>query len=94
MPNARVAAIHLEPYALGAALKCNSFNLGFAEPYVFGTRLTLGTELFGKQVLSSSYQSYESLTYGGKVSLAAPITDVQSEQPLIPWLITGWAWNQ
>lgn len=51
------------------------FNLGFAEPYVFGTRLTLGTELFGKEILSSSYQSYESLTYGGKVSLAAPITE-------------------
>ena len=51
------------------------FNFGFAEPYVFGTKLTLGTELFGKEYLANSYQSYNSLTYGGKVSLAAPITE-------------------
>jgi len=62
------AAISYGQYSKG-------FSLGFAEPYVFGTRLTLGTELFGKQILSSSYQSYQSLSYGGKVSLAAPITE-------------------
>jgi outer membrane protein insertion porin family len=50
------------------------FNLGFAEPYVLG-RAGLGVEVFGKDILASSYQSYENLTYGGKVSLSAPLTE-------------------
>ncbi|HMK79576.1 MAG TPA: outer membrane protein assembly factor BamA [Xanthobacteraceae bacterium] len=51
------------------------FDLAFAEPYVLGSRLTFGVELFGKENLANSYQSYDSSSIGGKVSLAAPITE-------------------
>jgi outer membrane protein insertion porin family len=50
------------------------FDLAFVEPYVLG-RAAFGAELFGKQTLASSYQSYESVIYGGKVSLSAPLTE-------------------
>lgn len=50
------------------------FNLGFVEPYVLG-RASLGAEVFGRQVQSSDFQSYESVTYGGKVSLSAPLSE-------------------
>lgn len=51
------------------------FNLAFAEPYAFGSRMSFGAELFGKQSLSSSYQSYDSTTYGGKLSLGVPLNE-------------------
>jgi outer membrane protein insertion porin family len=50
------------------------FNLSFFEPYVLG-RAGAGVEVFAKDTLASSYQSYENLTYGGKVSLSAPLTE-------------------
>jgi outer membrane protein insertion porin family len=56
------------------------FNLAFAEPYVLGSRLTFGGELFSKQSLSSTYQSYDNTTYGGKVTLAAPLTEEVATQ--------------
>jgi outer membrane protein insertion porin family len=56
------------------------FNLAFAEPYVLGSRITFGAELFGKQTLSSTYQSYENTTYGGRVTLTAPLTDEVATQ--------------
>jgi outer membrane protein insertion porin family len=51
------------------------FDLAFAQPYVLGSRLTFGVELFGKENLANSYQSYDSSSIGGKVGLTAPITE-------------------
>jgi outer membrane protein insertion porin family len=56
------------------------FNLAFAEPYVLDSRITFGGELFGKQTLSSTYQSYENTTYGGRVTLTAPLTNEVATQ--------------
>jgi len=53
----------------------NGFNLAFTEPYFLGTRASLGTEVFDKQTLSGSNQAYDTLTYGARISLAAPLTE-------------------
>jgi outer membrane protein insertion porin family len=52
-----------------------SFDVGFTEPYILGHRVSLGVDLFGKQVDSSSYQSYSSLVYGGSLTVGTPISD-------------------
>ena len=51
------------------------FDVGFTEPYIFGQRVSLGVDLFGKQTDSSSYQSYSNTVYGGSLTVGTPITD-------------------
>lgn len=51
------------------------FDLAFTDPYALGSRLSLGVELFGKEIFASSYQSYDSTFYGAKVSVGAPLND-------------------
>jgi outer membrane protein insertion porin family len=51
------------------------FNLSFTEPRVAGTGLTVGADLYAKQTLASSYQSYGSTTYGTTFRLGTPLTD-------------------
>lgn len=61
------AAVSFGQYSKG-------FDLAFVEPYVLG-RASLGAEVFGRQVQASDFQSYESVTYGGKVSVSAPLSE-------------------
>ena len=51
------------------------FDLSFTDPYALGPRLSLGIDLFGKETLAGSYQSFDSTVYGAKVSLGAPLTE-------------------
>ena len=51
------------------------FDLSFTDPYALGPRLSLGVDLFGKETLAGSYQSFDSTVYGAKVSLGAPLTE-------------------
>lgn len=51
------------------------FDIAFTQPYLFGQRISLGSNLFAKQSESSSYQSYNSMVYGGGVTLGAPLTN-------------------
>ena len=51
------------------------FDLAFVEPYLFGNRLSLGTNVFGSQTWASSYQSYASEKYGGALTLGTPLTE-------------------
>jgi outer membrane protein insertion porin family len=51
------------------------FNLAFSEPHVNGGGLTVGADLYGKQSLASSYQSYGSTTYGTTFRLGTALTD-------------------
>jgi outer membrane protein insertion porin family len=51
------------------------FDLAFTDPYALGPRLSLGVDLFGKEIFASSYQSYNSTFYGAKVSVGAPLND-------------------
>jgi outer membrane protein insertion porin family len=55
-------------YARGA-------DFSFTDPYALGPRLSLGVDLFGKETLASSYQSFDSTVYGAKFSAGTPLTD-------------------
>jgi outer membrane protein insertion porin family len=56
------------------------FDLSFVEPYLFGERLALGTDLFFHQTTASLYLSYLSKTYGGDIKLGIPIFENLSSQ--------------
>jgi outer membrane protein insertion porin family len=48
--------------------RTRSFEVAFVEPYFLGYRMSAGLEGFAKQSLASSYQSYDSTSYGGGVN--------------------------
>ena len=50
-------------------------DLSFTDPYALGPRLSLGVDLFAKETLASSYQSFDSTIYGAKVAVATPLSD-------------------
>ncbi len=50
-------------------------DLAFIDPYFLDQRLSLGVDLFGKETLANSYQSYDSTVYGAKISLGTPVND-------------------
>jgi outer membrane protein insertion porin family len=56
------------------------FDLSFVEPYMFGQRLAMGTDLFFHQTTASTYLSYLSKTYGGDIKFGIPISDNFSAQ--------------
>ena len=56
------------------------FDISFVEPYIFGQRLALGTDVFFHQTTQSLYLSYLSETYGGDIKLGIPITENLSVQ--------------
>jgi outer membrane protein insertion porin family len=50
-------------------------DLTVSEPYFLGTRVSAGIELFDRQSDVTSYQSYNSTTYGGALQFGTPITE-------------------
>jgi outer membrane protein insertion porin family len=58
----------------------DSLVLSFVQPYILGSRASLGVDLFGRLTSSSSYQSYGSDMYGTTLRLGMPITDDLSAQ--------------
>jgi outer membrane protein insertion porin family len=50
-------------------------DLSLVEPYFLGSRVSAGVELFGKQMLPNSYQSYGTDTYGATFSAGMPLTE-------------------
>jgi outer membrane protein insertion porin family len=54
--------------------------LSFVQPYLLGSRVSLGVDVFGKQSAPTSFQSYGSTTYGTGVRFGLPITDELSAQ--------------
>jgi outer membrane protein insertion porin family len=50
-------------------------DLSASEPYFLGTRVSAGIELYGKQNISSPYQSYGSDIYGATMQLGTPLTE-------------------
>src|SRR6266436_9652272 len=50
-------------------------DLSASEPYLLGTRVSAGIELYGKQNDASPYQSYGSDTYGATMQFGAPLTE-------------------
>jgi outer membrane protein insertion porin family len=51
------------------------FDLGLTDPYLLNQRLSGGVELLANQTMAYVNQSFDSLTYGGKLSLGMPLTD-------------------
>ncbi|HEY4919109.1 MAG TPA: outer membrane protein assembly factor BamA [Xanthobacteraceae bacterium] len=66
--------------ALALGEYTNSVDIGFVQPDILGSRVSLGLDIFGKQSLESTYQSYGSASYGTSVKLGLPITDDLSAQ--------------
>jgi outer membrane protein insertion porin family len=65
--------------ALGASLTygqyTKGFNLSYTQAHLGGSELTGGIDLYGKQSLASSYQSYGSQTYGTTFRLGTALTE-------------------
>jgi outer membrane protein insertion porin family len=59
--------------ALGQYLR--SGTLSFVEPYLLGNRMSLGLDLYYKETLTNSTQSYGSTAYGSTIRIGAPLTD-------------------
>ncbi|NIK46105.1 outer membrane protein insertion porin family [Variibacter gotjawalensis] len=55
--------------------RVRGFELSFVEPYLLGYRLAFGVDVFSKQILASTYQSYDSKTVGGGFRFGIPIMD-------------------
>jgi outer membrane protein insertion porin family len=53
----------------------NGFDLAFTEPDIFGSRASFGSELFGKQTTANTYQSFDTATYGGKLTVGLPLNE-------------------
>jgi outer membrane protein insertion porin family len=53
----------------------SGFDVGWTDPYALGPRLSLGVDLFGKEALADTYQSYNSTVYGAKISTGMPLND-------------------
>jgi outer membrane protein insertion porin family len=49
--------------------------LTFVDPYLLGNRVSVGGDVFYRESLTNSYQSYGSTTYGGDIKVGAPLTD-------------------
>jgi outer membrane protein insertion porin family len=50
-------------------------EVSFVEPYFMGYRMSLGLDVFEKQTLQSTYQTYGSTTIGGGISLGLPLRE-------------------
>jgi outer membrane protein insertion porin family len=50
-------------------------DLSASEPYFLGTRVSAGIELYGRQNISSPYQSYGSDIYGATLQVGTPLTE-------------------
>jgi outer membrane protein insertion porin family len=55
--------------------RARGFELSYAEPYLLGYRVLGGVDLFAKQTIASSYQSYDSKTYGSNLRLGFGLTE-------------------
>jgi outer membrane protein insertion porin family len=65
--------------ALGSTFTYGQYSRGFdvsvTDPYFFGNGLSAGVDLFAKQTLSNSYQSYGTENYGAMLLIGTPLTE-------------------
>ena len=68
--------------AAGNSSKCpprldNTYAAGawLCRPYLLGNHLSLGANVFYRESLTNSYQSYGRSAYGGDIKVGAPLTD-------------------
>ena len=62
------AAVQYGQYAKG-------FNVSFAEPYFLDQRLNWGFDIFARQTIPYTYQSYGTTTYGAGTRLGVPLRE-------------------
>jgi outer membrane protein insertion porin family len=62
------AGVRLGQYSKG-------IELALTEPYVMGSRVSAGINLFAKQAVSNSYQTFGSETFGGTLTLGTPLNE-------------------
>jgi outer membrane protein insertion porin family len=53
----------------------HSGSVSFVEPYLLGNRMSLGVDLFYKDVLTNPTQSYGGQSYGAGIKVSAPLMD-------------------
>jgi outer membrane protein insertion porin family len=58
---------------LGQYVRGGTFS--FVDPYLLGNHVWVGGDVFYRETLTNSYQSYGSLTYGGDLKTSAPLTE-------------------
>jgi outer membrane protein insertion porin family len=58
---------------LGQYVRGGTFS--FVDPYLLGNHVSAGGDVFYRETLTNSYQSYGSLTYGGDLKASAPLTE-------------------
>lgn len=51
------------------------FDFSFAEPYFLGYRMTAAVDLYYKETIQNSYQSYDSTVYGGALRAGMPLRE-------------------
>jgi outer membrane protein insertion porin family len=51
------------------------FDLGFTDPYFLSQHVAAGIDLFGKETLANTNQSYDTTLYGAKLSFGTPLND-------------------
>jgi outer membrane protein insertion porin family len=51
------------------------FTVGLTDPYALGPLISLGGELFANENLAGTYQSYNSIIYGARISTGMPLND-------------------
>jgi outer membrane protein insertion porin family len=55
--------------------RARGFELSYAEPYLLGYRVVGAVDLFAKQTIASTYQSYDSKTIGSNLRLGFGLTE-------------------
>jgi outer membrane protein insertion porin family len=53
----------------------DGFDVGLTDPYFLGQRMPAGAEIFANETLGNVNQSFNSIVYGGKLSLGTPLND-------------------
>ncbi len=59
--------------ALGQYLRSGS--VAFVDPYILGNRMSLGLDMFYKDILTNPTQSYGGQSYGAGIKVSAPLMD-------------------
>jgi outer membrane protein insertion porin family len=82
-PLAEVSVVERNLMGTGRVVKASvtygeyvkAVDVGFVEPYFLGSRASAGVDVFGKQTIANSYQSYGTDTYGASFSVGLPVTE-------------------
>jgi outer membrane protein insertion porin family len=82
-PLAEVSVVERNLLGTGRVVKASvtygeyvkAVDVGFVEPYFLGSRASAGVDVFGKQTIANSYQSYGTDTYGASFSVGMPVTE-------------------